>query len=78
MARLIRDMRKERKTQRSDSNCDMSQNANTESKSFIWAITAMDEDELDSLVETKVLDGAISKPASFDKLKNILKMCGLI
>ncbi len=35
----------------------------------------MNEDDLEDLVDTGVLNGAISKPATYEKLKEILISC---
>ena len=41
--------------------------------SYIWAITAMNEDDLEDKIDREILDGVSTKPMTFDKLKSILK-----
>jgi CheY-like chemotaxis protein len=39
----------------------------------IWAITAMNEADLEDKIERELLDGVSTKPMTYDKLKQVLK-----
>ena len=43
-----------------------------EQKTIIWAITAMNEDELDDVLCKDLLDGVSVKPLTIDKLKELM------
>jgi hypothetical protein len=44
----------------------------TKKPCIIWAVTAMNEDEIDFMVDNGILDGISCKPITIDKLKEIL------
>ena len=49
-----------------------------EPKSIIWAITAMNEDELDDVLCKDLLDGVSVKPLTIDKLKELMTKCNFL
>lgn len=44
----------------------------------IWAITAMNESELEDKIDRDLLDGVSTKPMTYEKLKYILRKIGLV